>query len=71
MPIFSYKCNSCGHIFDDFSGNRNKDNSQENEEIKCPSCFSNDVKKNYSSFGFNVINKNSSSCGGGGCCSCG
>jgi len=66
MPVFNYKCNSCGHDFDLLEGVGDKQ-----EELVCSKCKSKDIQKNYSSFGFNINTKDKSSCGGGGCCSCG
>jgi len=64
MPVFNYKCNSCGNDFDLITGV-----GQDKEELKCPECKSEDIQKNYSSFGFNINTKDRPGCSGG-CCSC-
>ena len=66
MPVFNYKCNSCGHDFDLLVGvGDNK------EELVCTNCKSEDIQRNYSSFEFSVNNREKGQCGTGGCCSCG
>lgn len=50
MPLFEYQCNSCGKVFTVLILMH-----QEDIEIKCPHCESEDVKKKvsaFSSFGF-------------------
>lgn len=50
MPLYEYKCNSCEKTFTVLSLN-----TEEEKEIKCPYCQSEDVKKeisSFSSFGF-------------------
>ncbi|MDD3777074.1 MAG: zinc ribbon domain-containing protein [Actinomycetota bacterium] len=60
MPIYSYKCKSCGNSFDLLTG----------EELACTKCGSQEIEKNYASFEFNANVDKSSGCGscGGGCC---
>ncbi len=65
MPVFNYKCNSCGKDFDLLTGV-----GENREEQVCPDCKSDDIQKNYSSFGFNINTKSKPGCGGG-CCGCG
>jgi len=65
MPVFDYKCNSCGKEFDVFTGT-----SDSTQTPSCPECKSEDVKKSYSSFDFKIASKTRPGCGGG-CCGCG
>ena len=53
MPIYEFKCKSCGHRFIQLVLSKDL-------EIKCPKCGSKDVKKLFSSFA-------SSSKSAGGC----
>ncbi len=41
MPIYEFKCNSCGHQFDVFESFQERDQHKE----KCPKCKSKDVKR--------------------------
>lgn len=75
MPIFEYKCESCGNVFEELvNGDRNK-------EMPCPDCGSNKTEKLMSVIGGISMGKasaaspcgsacaNASACGSsGGCC---
>ena len=61
MPIFSYKCNKCGHSFDLLTG----------EELSCIECGSQDIQKSFASFGFKANVDHGDRCSSGGCGSCG
>ena len=65
MPIFEYKCDACGEDFEKLVfGNQN---------IQCPKCGSDTVKKKFSVFGMSgVENPGSgcSSCSSSSCSSC-
>jgi putative FmdB family regulatory protein len=45
MPIFSYKCTKCGSLFERLEGVLRSD-----EELKCASCGSKDVSRQFSTF---------------------
>ena len=62
MPIFEYKCEKCGEVFEELvSGDHNK-------EIPCPICGWNKTEKQMSVIGGIAMGKSSSapvpSCGG-------
>ncbi|TYB36022.1 MAG: zinc ribbon domain-containing protein [Flexistipes sinusarabici] len=57
MPIFEYKCQSCGQEFSKLVFNSS-------EEIKCPECGAADVKKKIS-----VFSSSSADVSGGSSCS--
>lgn len=62
MPIYEYKCQKCGHKFEELVMGEKK--------IKCPYCKSADLKKLISSFsalGESSISSSSSSCSSGTC----
>ena len=62
MPLIDYKCDKCGNsFFEIVSGN---------EQVKCPKCGSEEVKREYKG---KFYGKNGGSCGGncGGCAGCG
>lgn len=74
MPIFEYKCQKCGKVFEEIvTGNRDK-------TIPCPSCQSQETEKLMSAIGCISMGKTTGSCGsacanasscaasGGGCC---
>jgi putative FmdB family regulatory protein len=42
MPIFEYKCNSCGEDFEKLVFG--------NQEMSCPKCSSKEIKKKFSVF---------------------
>jgi len=46
MPIFEYKCKTCGKIFEEFLFSSNTPS----EEIKCPVCGQNEPEKLMSAF---------------------
>jgi len=59
MPIFEYKCQSCGQEF-------SKLVFKSSEQIKCPECGAADVKKKLSTISScSGDSSNSSSCGAG------
>ncbi|TYB95059.1 MAG: zinc ribbon domain-containing protein [Kosmotoga sp.] len=59
MPIFEYKCQSCGQEFSKLVFNSS-------EEIKCPECGATDVKKKLSAFSSSFGDTSSTpSCGTG------
>ncbi|MBN1441300.1 MAG: zinc ribbon domain-containing protein [Planctomycetes bacterium] len=45
MPMFDYRCQDCGEIFEFFARRRGE------EPQKCPSCGSTRLEKEFSSFG--------------------
>ena len=60
MPIFEFRCNLCDHKF-------SKLVKSGSDEIECPNCKSDNVKKLFSSFASAGNAKSSgSSCGKGG-----
>ncbi len=44
MPIFEFKCQTCGKHFEVLTSNANKD------QVRCPECASAEVKQLLSSF---------------------
>jgi len=57
MPIFEYKCHSCGQEFSKLVFNSS-------EQIKCPECGDADVKKKVSAFSSSSgYSPSGSSCG--------
>jgi putative FmdB family regulatory protein len=45
MPIYEYRCEDCGHVFEEFV------RFGEDLELKCPECGSTQVRKAFSVFG--------------------
>jgi len=45
MPIYEYQCNNCQHEFEEILMGSSKE-----EDIRCPKCSSEDVKKKTSGF---------------------
>jgi len=45
MPIYEYRCQRCGHIFEEFV------RFGEEPELKCPQCGSKEARKTFSLFG--------------------
>ncbi len=45
MPIYEYKCNSCEKVFTVLSLK-----VEEDEEVRCPYCQNEDIKKEISAF---------------------
>ena len=41
MPLFDFKCNKCGHIFDVLI----RSQKDVDKEVQCPKCNSTDTKK--------------------------
>ena len=64
MPIFEYKCQNCGHRFEELV--------LEKEKIKCPKCGSHSLNKLFSTFNISPKSngKNSQGCQGGICNIC-
>ncbi len=56
MPIYVFKCEDCGQVFEVFVFR-----SEEEEEIKCPNCGSEKVVKELAPFG--VAGMGSGGCG--------
>lgn len=46
MPIFEYRCEACGKVFDVLVKSSERD-----QEQRCPQCQSEKVKKVFSTFG--------------------
>lgn len=46
MPIYEYRCQKCGHVFDKFVRG-----TSSVSEVECPECHSRDCRKNISVFG--------------------
>ncbi len=46
MPIYEYRCTSCGETFDKFVRSMNSQH-----EVECPKCGSKECKKSISLFG--------------------
>ncbi|HHN66333.1 MAG TPA: zinc ribbon domain-containing protein [Nitrospirae bacterium] len=63
MPIFEYKCKSCGEEFEKLVFGT--------PEIRCPKCESADVQKKFSLFGMSGVEKPFAGQSGSGCSSCG
>jgi putative FmdB family regulatory protein len=55
MPIYVFRCEECGQVFEVFVFR-----SEEEEEIKCPNCGSENVVKELAPFGL----AGGKSCGG-------
>ena len=49
MPIFEYKCTSCGEDFEKLIFGE--------QEISCPECESTEVSKKFSTFGMSGVEK--------------
>jgi putative FmdB family regulatory protein len=70
MPIFEYKCSSCGEDFEKLVFG--------SAEVRCPKCDSGEVKKKFSTFGMSGVEKpfagsdpGCTSCSKSTCSSCG
>lgn len=68
MPIFEYRCQDCGQIFEFYMKGK--------ESAECPSCGSQNLKKLLSRFNSSVLGGSNGSglcatCSGGSCSSCG
>ncbi len=61
MPIYEYKCNSCGAEFEKLVFGSQK--------VTCPDCSSDDLTKKFSVFGMSGVEKPFA--GSSGCSSCG
>jgi putative FmdB family regulatory protein len=66
MPVYNYKCKSCGHSFDLLTGVGDR-----SDELVCTECGSKEIEKNYANFGFRTNMDDPGPCGRGGCGSCG
>jgi len=64
MPIYEFRCEECGKIFEALCFTK-----EDEREVKCPYCHSKKVKKEYSTFatswGRGFIGGFGGSCGGG------
>ena len=56
MPIYEFKCNNCGNLFEELCPM-----GSQGEGVKCPVCESEDVTKQFSSFASQVKGSSSSS----------
>ena len=63
MPIFEFKCKSCGQVFEEFVFSSNTDTGS----IVCPECGATNADKLMSAFSSST----GSSIGSGGAASCG
>lgn len=66
MPVFEYQCQECKSKFDVFHKSQSN-----NDEVTCPNCSSNKIKKLFSTFSAAVTNSGSDSYGGRSDGSCG
>jgi putative FmdB family regulatory protein len=57
MPLFGYKCNNCGKVFEILVLGGTA------EEVSCPECGAEDVTKLISSFATGGSDSKSNSCG--------
>jgi len=55
MPIYEFRCENCGHVFEELVRFGN------DQGLKCPECGSTDTRKAVSLFGFSGVNTGSSS----------
>jgi putative FmdB family regulatory protein len=62
MPIYEYKCNSCGEDFEKLIFG--------NQKVSCPKCNSNDIKKKFSVFGMSGVEKPFAGTSSAACTSC-
>lgn len=63
MPIYEFKCENCGKIFEALCFTK-----EDEKEVRCIYCGSKEVKKEYSSFATywgKSFGSSGSSCGGG------
>lgn len=61
MPIYEYRCQKCGHVFEEFV------RFGEEPELKCPRCESTEVRKAVSLFGTSGSGGSSSTSVGAAC----
>jgi len=57
MPIYEYRCKTCGHVFETLRGIHDKD-----EEVICPTCRRQGVEKLLSPFSSAGSESQGSSC---------
>jgi len=60
MPIYEYRCERCGHVFDKFVRSMSA-----TLEVECPQCHSKECRKSISLFGTasaNVGGANATAC---------
>jgi putative FmdB family regulatory protein len=55
MPLYEYRCQNCGHLFEEFV------RFGQEPELKCPQCGSTDAQKAFSLFGTSGSSTGSSS----------
>jgi putative FmdB family regulatory protein len=46
MPIYEFKCQQCGHVFDKFFRSMSS-----SPQVECPKCHSTECRKNVTLFG--------------------
>jgi len=66
MPMYEYKCDSCGYAFERYSAGK----VAEGDGERCPKCSKGHVKKVFSTFASNCCgsggaSSTSAGCGGG------
>ncbi|HIE04475.1 MAG TPA: zinc ribbon domain-containing protein [Candidatus Latescibacteria bacterium] len=66
MPIYEYRCSSCGTEFEELVLKRGV------ESVRCPRCSSEEVERKLSLFGLKASGGSSScaTCSGGRCSTC-
>lgn len=55
MPIYEYICEDCGHIFSAL-----RRISQSDDDLECPNCGSNKIKRKFSTFATSGFSSKSS-----------
>ena len=70
MPVFEYRCRTCGHLFEKLM-------FSSSASVSCPECGGGEVEKRPSTFGMSGVERQTrsaaacSSCSAGSCSSCG
>ena len=62
MPIYEFRCKSCGHVFEELLIR-----STDKDELECPKCGTPKIDQLMSSFACGKASHSPSSGGGGGC----
>jgi putative FmdB family regulatory protein len=65
MPLYEYKCDQCGHKFEELVGSSVTDNS-----LTCPACGANTCRRQFSTFSSNLRRGSFSTCSSGSCSTC-